>query len=121
MQTRQPFSRRRLNYARVCIEIDAQSQLIEEFDLASGLHDDPCKDPIKIRVLYQWKPAKCAHCQVFGHASEACEATPNSMRNAEPQGKAVDISGSQPTQIWTRIDRKMKAGRNRGESSSHNS
>ena len=46
------LSRRRLDFARVCIELDANSQLIEEFDLESGSSDDPCQDPIRIKAVY---------------------------------------------------------------------
>ena len=47
------LSRRRLSYVRVCVEIDAGAQLVEEFDLASGTSEDPSLDPIRIKVVYQ--------------------------------------------------------------------
>ena len=62
------LSWKRLNFARVCIEIEVGAEMIEEIDLASGASEDPCLDPIKIKVVYQWKPAQCSHCRAFGHS-----------------------------------------------------
>ena len=50
------LSRKRLTFARVCIEVEAGAPMTEEINLTSGVSEDPCLDPIKIRVVYQWKP-----------------------------------------------------------------
>ncbi|KAG5242022.1 zinc ion binding / nucleic acid binding protein [Salix suchowensis] len=55
---------RRLEYARVCIEIDANVPLVHHFQVASTLSDEP----ITVDVTYEWKPAKCDTCHVFGHS-----------------------------------------------------
>ncbi|KAJ6721436.1 GLYCINE-RICH CELL WALL STRUCTURAL PROTEIN 1.8-LIKE [Salix viminalis] len=54
---------RRLEYARVCIEIDATVPLVHHFQVVSTLSDEP----ITVDVTYEWKPAKCDTCHVFGH------------------------------------------------------
>ena len=108
------LSRKRLNYARVCIEIDAKSPLIEEFALASGASEDPYKDPILIKVLYQWKPSKCSLCRVFGHSNESCAANPISI--PDPKGKALANPGPQPSHGWSRFTRQGRPGRRGGGS-----
>ncbi|KAJ6719967.1 ZINC KNUCKLE CX2CX4HX4C-RELATED [Salix viminalis] len=54
----------RLEYARVCIEVDASVPLINHFQVVSHLSEDP----ITVDVSYEWKPSRCAKCLVFGHA-----------------------------------------------------
>ena len=70
------LSRKRLNYARVCIEIEAGAQLVEEINLASGVSEDLCSDTISIKVKYQWNPEQCSHCRVFGHSFLSCASNP---------------------------------------------
>ena len=100
------MSRRRLNYARVCVEIDAGDSLIEEFDLASGDTEDPCTESIKIKVLYQWKPPKCPHCLVFGHSASNCEVHPSVevRSSSDIKGKELEqgASTSKQSKGWNR-------------------
>ena len=106
------MSRKRLNYAQVCVEIDAGASLIKEFDLASENTEDPCQDPIKIRVEYQWKPAKCSHCLVFGHSSNNYGANPVAMTgpSSDPKGNEPepDATTSKLTTGWYRVRRKSR-------------
>ena len=61
------LSRKRLSYARVCVEIDAKEALIEEFDFQ-------CSNGrwIPVKVDYEWVPQKCVTCGVFGHTLHSC-------------------------------------------------
>uniref|UniRef100_A0A6N2M7G0 DUF4283 domain-containing protein n=1 Tax=Salix viminalis TaxID=40686 RepID=A0A6N2M7G0_SALVM len=54
----------RLEYARVCIEVDASLPLINQFQVVSQLSEEP----ITVDVSYEWKPSRCAKCMVFGHS-----------------------------------------------------
>ncbi|KAJ6670722.1 hypothetical protein OIU85_014570 [Salix viminalis] len=54
----------RLDYARVCVEIDAAQPFIKKFDLNNPLS----AEPIHIEVEYEWTPVRCEKCKVFGHA-----------------------------------------------------
>ncbi|KAJ6430799.1 hypothetical protein OIU84_018331 [Salix udensis] len=54
----------RLEYARVCIEVDASFPLINQFQVVSQLSEEP----ITVEVSYEWKPSRCAKCMVFGHS-----------------------------------------------------
>ncbi|KAI5568972.1 hypothetical protein BDE02_12G048300 [Populus trichocarpa] len=59
--------RKRLSYARVCVEIDASKTLVKEYDLRcpNGLF-------ITISAEYEWIPSKCSDCNVFGHTTTLC-------------------------------------------------
>jgi hypothetical protein len=59
--------RKRLSYARVCVEIDALKTLVKEYDLRcpNGLF-------ITISAEYEWIPSKCSNCNVFGHTTALC-------------------------------------------------
>ncbi|KAG5560627.1 hypothetical protein RHGRI_003823 [Rhododendron griersonianum] len=59
----------RLNYAKICVEIDVNSVLPDNFDivLANG-------DKFSIKVWYPWRPLKCDKCKVFGHRT--CQGVP---------------------------------------------
>ncbi|KAJ6731272.1 GLYCINE-RICH CELL WALL STRUCTURAL PROTEIN 1.8-LIKE [Salix viminalis] len=54
----------RLEYARVCIEVDASFPLTNQFQVVSQLSEEP----ITVDVSYEWKPSRCAKCMVFGHS-----------------------------------------------------
>ncbi|KAJ6333870.1 hypothetical protein OIU78_010887 [Salix suchowensis] len=72
----------RLEYARVCIELKASLSPVHSFQVASS----PTEDPVTVEVEYEWKPARCAICKVFGHSCKVQEATVN----VEVQG-AVEV------------------------------
>ena len=61
----------RVEYARVCIEIEADVPLIYQFQVASSLTEVP----ITVDVIYEWKPSRCDTCKVFGHSCRAQEKT----------------------------------------------
>ncbi|KAJ6345259.1 hypothetical protein OIU78_008016 [Salix suchowensis] len=58
----------RLEFARVCIEIDAEEPIVHQFPVVSSLSEEP----VTVHVSYEWKPARCATCKVFGHS---CKST----------------------------------------------
>jgi hypothetical protein len=58
------YSCTRLEYARLCVEIDASLPYVHEFDIESTLS----KEPLTVRVEYEWTPSRCAKCCVFGHS-----------------------------------------------------
>jgi hypothetical protein len=59
--------RKRLSYARVCVEIDASKTMVKKFDFRcpNGLF-------ITISADYEWIPSKCSNCNVFGHTTALC-------------------------------------------------
>ncbi|KAJ6422489.1 hypothetical protein OIU84_027449 [Salix udensis] len=54
----------RLEYARICVEIDAEMAYVHKFEVVTPLS----LQPITIHVDYEWKPARCNTCKVFGHS-----------------------------------------------------
>ncbi|KAJ6291897.1 hypothetical protein OIU76_023903 [Salix suchowensis] len=54
----------RLEYAHICVEIDASLPYVHQFQILTPLSPTP----ITIHVDYEWKPARCNTCKVFGHA-----------------------------------------------------
>nr|TKS17241.1 hypothetical protein D5086_0000020720 [Populus alba] len=59
----QTFNNTRLDFARVCVEIDAALPLIHQFEIETPLSTEP----ILIKVEYEWKPSRCNKCCLFGH------------------------------------------------------
>ncbi|XP_059658623.1 uncharacterized protein LOC132304941 [Cornus florida] len=60
-------TKKRLSYARLCVEVDATKPFIEDFLLEAedGVWID-------IKVEFQWKPMVCSSCQCFGHLDSRC-------------------------------------------------
>ncbi|KAB5561307.1 hypothetical protein DKX38_006264 [Salix brachista] len=54
----------KLDYARVCVELDAAEPFTYNFDIKTPFSDEP----LHIHVEYEWKPSRCGKCKVFGHA-----------------------------------------------------
>lgn len=78
-------NKRRLDYARVCVEISANDDLPSEVVIrANG-------DSVVTRVEYQWLPAKCSECRVFGH-----KCKPKQVPAAPVLGSADEVLGKQP-------------------------
>ncbi|KAB5514160.1 hypothetical protein DKX38_028066 [Salix brachista] len=60
---------RRMEYARVCVEIEVDTPLVHHFPVASSLTEQP----LVVEVTYEWKPTRCAFCKVFGHSCKPKE------------------------------------------------
>ncbi|KAJ6370625.1 hypothetical protein OIU76_028832 [Salix suchowensis] len=87
----------RMEYARVCIELDATLPPVHSFQVASSLTEEP----ITVDVVYEWKPSRCSKCNVFGHS---CKTKEVQVRAAEvdkvvteAKGKEMIMEEPQPT------------------------
>ena len=91
-------SRRRIRYARVCVEVNAAEDLVKEFDLMGENGDW-----FTIYVEYDWIPAICKSCKVFGHSTTTCSKVSNKVL-------ASEVGVSEPSQEgdWVRVQRKGK-------------
>ena len=60
---------RRINYDRICIELDASRTLVKEFEVITHRFEQGSlvKGKAIIKVAYQWKPPACLYCKIFGH------------------------------------------------------
>ncbi|CAL5358459.1 unnamed protein product [Camellia sinensis] len=56
----------RISFARVCVEIKANSNLPEDFFIKCD------EEIVKITVEYQGVPVRCTHYGVFGHETKIC-------------------------------------------------
>ncbi|KAF5175359.1 Zinc knuckle (CCHC-type) family protein [Thalictrum thalictroides] len=59
--------KRRTSYARICIEVDTKCKFPRETTVVLDK-----QKVIKIPIEYNWKPAKCSTCDVFGHHDKTC-------------------------------------------------
>ncbi|KAI8555079.1 hypothetical protein RHMOL_Rhmol05G0146700 [Rhododendron molle] len=62
---------KRINFAKICVEVDASFPLPEQFDLTL-----PSGAVFTIRVWYPWKPLKCNSCNVLGHKNCVVKTDP---------------------------------------------
>ena len=87
------LSRSRLSYARVCVEIDARDELIEDFDFqcSNGMW-------IKVRAEFEWVPMRCSSCGVFGHTLARCPH--NATQKEEGVKNVVKNDVGKPSSIW---------------------
>ncbi|GJU40153.1 hypothetical protein Tco_1193110 [Tanacetum coccineum] len=65
----------RLGYARVLVEVDALKELLETIEVVyrGGI---VVQDSKFVKVVYDLKPARCQHCNAFGHDCVVCKVKP---------------------------------------------
>ncbi|KAJ6412575.1 hypothetical protein OIU84_005591 [Salix udensis] len=63
------FSCKRLEYARVCVEVDAAHPFVHNFELEISQSGDT----VRVDVEYEWKPSRCKTCKVYGHCCKEVE------------------------------------------------
>ena len=74
---RMTASCRRLSFARMCIEVSVEFDLLKDLDIE---YEDPVSGEltmITLKMEYQWSPIRCAKCRRFGHN---CVPTPISSK-----------------------------------------
>ncbi|XP_026416759.1 uncharacterized protein LOC113312218 [Papaver somniferum] len=67
MMDTQTLNKTRMNYARICVEVDITCEFLDSFTFTLG-----GKDKVEIKMEYSWKPPKCTECALFGHRSLNC-------------------------------------------------
>lgn len=81
---------KRMNYAKVCVEVNLESTLPTSFDLLC-----PNGDVEVVDVKYPWLPLKCMRCKAFGHSEAHCPSRPMQMPGVVTEqgaGTAVPIN-----------------------------
>ncbi|KAJ0054505.1 hypothetical protein Pint_02404 [Pistacia integerrima] len=70
----------RLEFAKVCVEMDSSIEFKEEFELemSSG-------EIALVKVEYAWKSFICAWCKTFGHAQRNCHLAPKEIGQLLPK------------------------------------
>jgi hypothetical protein len=70
----------RVEYARLCVEIDASLPFIHSFEIDCPLF----AAPITVTVDYEWKPTRCEQCKFFGHSCKSSTATASTPQTTSP-------------------------------------
>ncbi|KAJ6362548.1 hypothetical protein OIU78_002863 [Salix suchowensis] len=81
----QTYDCTRLEYDRLCVEIDASLPKVTHFEIVSPFS----ADPIAVEVEYEWLPPHCSQCKLYGHSCKNPnpQPTPNSTQlnpNTQP-------------------------------------
>ncbi|GJS36227.1 zinc knuckle CX2CX4HX4C containing protein [Tanacetum coccineum] len=84
---------RRASFARVLVEIKAETGLVDEIEIFYR----SLGRSMKLRVEYPWKPPVCTHCKVFGHGYDRCPnrnlTDAEKTQGAEMRGNRIDNEG----------------------------
>ncbi|KAB5572962.1 hypothetical protein DKX38_000156 [Salix brachista] len=80
------FSCKRLEYARVCVEVDAAHPFVHNFELEIP-HSS---DTVKVEVEYEWKPSRCKTCKVYGHCCKEVEPQTVAAEGIIPTAAALE-------------------------------
>ncbi|XP_031279764.1 uncharacterized protein LOC116138167 [Pistacia vera] len=101
--------RTRLDYARVCVELDATKPLRRHIEFQCRLS----AEPIQIIVEYEWTPKMCLKCCVFGHVCHQPEVPTAAIAQGKNKivtsfqkapGKAVQSENYEPLNQPATID-----------------
>ncbi|KAF7145366.1 hypothetical protein RHSIM_Rhsim04G0160400 [Rhododendron simsii] len=90
---------KRMNFAKVCVEVNLDSSFPESFDLIC-----PNGDSVIVNIKYPWHPLKCLRCKVFGHSDAHCPTKPKPIPGATlvetvgtpVQARSVSLGGTKP-------------------------
>ena len=89
---------RRISFARMCVEVNAEFELIKDFDIE---FEDPSTGEqflITLKVEYQWSPIRCAKCKKFGHN---CANLPRTQKNPKHIPRPSSSSGKKQEEgVW---------------------
>ena len=72
----------RLDYAHVCVELDAAEPYTTNFEITTPFS----KDPLRIDVEYEWRPARCDKCRLFGHICPKEKLSEENKETNTPHG-----------------------------------
>uniref|UniRef100_A0A6N2KS20 DUF4283 domain-containing protein n=1 Tax=Salix viminalis TaxID=40686 RepID=A0A6N2KS20_SALVM len=86
----------RMEYARVCVELDASEEPVHRFQVDSPL----MVTPITVEVTYEWKPTRCPSCKVFGHSCKVTETKAKEAKDGEKDKEMEKERGEvTPTEV----------------------
>ena len=109
-------ARSRVNFARICVEVDASCPLVDDFDVEIFREDgSSCLHPI--RVSYQWRPPSCHFCKVFGHSSDSCASLAVQTSVEKISSKSPAKASAQAATQASKEDGRMASAQTSVESS----
>jgi len=96
---RMTATKRRISYARVCIDMSAENEPIEELTVQFNNPKTGNREAVNVKVQYQWTPTRCAKCKSFGHNCE--------KKTQVPTPKSMEMKKGSSNNVWT-VRRKGK-------------
>ena len=96
-------SRRRITYARVCIEVNTDFDFFNEFHIESEAENSNETLRTKISLEYQWIPVRCKQCSQFGHDCAKIAKPVNGLNTHFPNERTGKATGE-----WRAVVRKDK-------------
>jgi hypothetical protein len=78
---------KRLDYARLCVEVDASLPFVHKFELEFS------NTIREVHVNYEWKPKRCEKCHVFGHS---CQPSADKQVNSDASPSHQDKGNASP-------------------------
>ncbi|KAL4018356.1 hypothetical protein IC575_021951 [Cucumis melo] len=108
--------RRRLSYARVCVELEAGSNMPAEITVSLRGVD------FNVSVNYEWKPRKCNLCCAFGHSGSNCSRSVESKTiQEEVVHKGDDVDSEPCGEVVLESFKQLEEGEIRNSPNRHNS
>ncbi|XP_071709287.1 uncharacterized protein [Rutidosis leptorrhynchoides] len=104
----------RVGYARIMIEMEAKKGYPDHVDIYYKDKMNVTKGIKKVNVDYDWKPAMCSHCAVFGHNHDVCKVRPGTSAELEVKiNKVVTdkegfVEAKTPEKRWNLNENAMK-------------
>ncbi|KAL0313682.1 UNVERIFIED_CONTAM: hypothetical protein Scaly_2911000 [Sesamum calycinum] len=98
----------RLDFARVCVMLDFNSELPKHLVVISPVLRDGKEDPKRIDVEYEWLPQRCKNCCSLGHVSATCPT--NMKKNVAPpitifvKNQSTQLVSNKPEQSLRSIE-----------------
>nr|GEU30804.1 hypothetical protein [Tanacetum cinerariifolium] len=66
----------RSTYARVLVEVSAESDLMESIVVAIPMSNGKGHTFALVDIKYEWKPPRCSTCKIFDHENDKCPKNP---------------------------------------------
>lgn len=85
----------RITFARICVEIDASADFVEEFYMQCDNGDW-----ITVFTELEWAPSRCSSCKVFGHSTSSC--------SKQSTQAVVQPSLDNTEEEWTEVRKRRK-------------
>lgn len=87
----------RIRFSRICVEIDASPDFVEDFYLSC---DNGDWITVFAELEWGWAPNRCSTCKVFGHSESVCTRKVN-------QASALPGKSSSEDE-WTEVTKRKK-------------
>ncbi|GJZ53384.1 RNA-directed DNA polymerase, eukaryota, reverse transcriptase zinc-binding domain protein [Tanacetum coccineum] len=113
----------RAGYARILVEIEAKKGIHDKIKIVYKDALNFTKQTKFVKVEYNWKPALCVHCEVFGHSDKTCKVQmKNDEGNLHGKNQKASDEGmkNRRNEMFTEVRRRQKNRTNFGGPSTSN-